>query len=186
MASYKDFLGMDLNDVMRMNAKELRSALQVLNKRANARLTALEATTRGTESPAYQARKGKRFTSAEKNLNQMRESFREVKQFLSRPSSTVGGFHKHETKTAKRLGISEDSYTRDNKRRSAFWSRYREFERNNPGVIMSRGSSEAQRVIAQILEYDIDPWDFTDDDIIGALIAQEDYYGDDLDEFYSV
>lgn len=186
MASYKDFIDMDLNDVMRMNASELRSALQVLNKRANARLTALEVTPRGTESPVYKARDGRRFTSAGKNLNQMRESFREVKQFLSRPSSTVGGFHKLEYKTAERLGISKEAYTGDNDRRSGFWARYREFERTHPAAIMSRGSAEAQRTIAQMIENDIDPWDITDEDIIDEMSAPEDYYGDDLDDFYDI
>ena len=186
MASYKDFIGMDLNDVMRMNATELRSALQVLNKRSNARLTALEGTPRGTESPAYQSRKGERFTSAGKNLNQMRESFRQAKQFLSHPSSTVKGFHKLEARTAERLGISKEAYTGDNDRRSGFWARYREFERTHPAAIMSRGSAEVQRTIAQMIENDIDPWYITDEDIIDEMSTPEYYYGDDLDEFYDI
>lgn len=187
MATVEDLINLDINAVQRMTRQELARVVSTLSSAANKRLNRLQQSPVGNLSPAYQQalKRGQRFSTAGKNVNQLRNEYKDVTQFLKRKTSTIGGWNKVRKETMSRIGGSFSNA--DEERR--FWELYRKLESSELGGVMSYGSTETQRLLRQEMTQG-----GGDDSIIANVIAKldEEYvkqqialYGEDFDGYES-
>lgn len=187
MVTIKDLINLDINAVQRMTRKELSQVVSTLSSAANKRLNRLQQSPVGDLSPAYQQalKRGQRFSVAGKNVNQLRNEYKAVTQFLKRKTSTISGWNKVRNETMTRIGGGFSNA--DEERR--FWELYRKLESSELGGVMTYGSTESQRLLRQ---------EMTQGDGDGAIIANvisrldEEYvkqqmslYGEDFDDYES-
>lgn len=107
MESVEQLLNIDPADVQKMTTKELRAAVQTLSSAANKRLSRLEQSEIDVSSPALHAvyESGRsRFSTRGKNLNQLRNEFKDVKNFLTSKTSTIKGVKGWKSKIEKKAG----------------------------------------------------------------------------------
>ena len=186
MATIKELINLDINAVQRMTRKELAQVVSSLSSAANKRLKRLQQSPVGELSPAYQQaiKRGTRFSTAGKNVNQLRNEYKAVTQFLNRRTSTISGWNKARKETITRIGGGFSNA--DEERR--FWKLYRQLESSEFGAVMSYGSTETQRLLRQEMTQG------GDESIIANMISRldEEYvkkqtalYGEDFDDYES-
>lgn len=167
MAKIEALLNLDIGDVQRMSRKELASVVSQLASAANKRLTRLELSETGTLSPAYQqaTKRAERFSVAGKNVNQLRNEYKHVAQFLKRSTSSVSGWNKVRKKTHERIGGKFKTAEQEKR----FWEAYRKLERGHYSDVMGYGSTETQRMLRR--EYDTGK---SDEEIMEAMMNRLD------------
>lgn len=162
MGKIDDILNIDINDLNRMTKKQLSDVVRRLSKTANQRIYRLEHTETGTLSPAYHhvEKRGENFGAGGKTLNQLRNEYADVKNFLKMKTSTVSGWNKVRKETYKRIGVNFEGI--DEKR---FWNLYRKLEQLDYGSVQNVGSTTVQRMLRQEMEQNSGD----DDDILNAM-----------------
>ena len=162
MGKIDDILNIDINDLNRMTKKQLLDVVRQLSKTANQRIYRLEHTKTGTLSPAYHhvEKRGEIFGVKGKTLNQLRNEYADVKNFLKMKTSTVSGWNKVRKETYNRIGT--DFAGVDEVR---FWNLYRKLEELDFGSVQNVGSTTTQRMLRQELEQNSGD----DDDILSAM-----------------
>lgn len=145
MATIKELINLDITDVQRMNRRELAAAVSTLASAANKRLKRLERSDVGELSPAYQKaqKRGQRFSVAGKNINQLRNEYKDVTQFLKLKTSTVTGWKNVRNETYSRIGGDFTSEAQEKR----FWEIYRKLESEMFGAVQAYGSTETQRLL---------------------------------------
>lgn len=187
MATIEQLMGLDIKDIQRMNKRELSVVVSTLASAANKRLVRLEKSGVGELSPAYQQvqKRGQKFSAAGKSVNQLRNEYKAVTQFLKRKTSTVKGWKKALKEMYSRIGGNFTSATQE----SLFWKAYRKIESGEYGAVMSYGSTETQRLLRkEIVKGD---W-ISIDDLIEKMIhrldaeyekQQSSLYGEEFDDY---
>ena len=162
MGKIDDLLNIDINDLNRMTKKQLLEVVRQLSKTANQRIYRLEQMKTGTLSPAYkkEEKRGENFSVKGKTLNQLRNEYADVKNFLKMKTSTVSGWNKVRKETYNRIGT--DFAGVDEVR---FWNLYRKLEELDYGSVQNVGSTTTQRMLRQELEQNSGD----DDDILSAM-----------------
>lgn len=147
MATIKQLIDLDITDVQRMNRRELAAVVSTLASTANKRLKRLELSDVGELSPAYQQaqKRGQRFSVAGKSVNQLRNEYKAVTQFLKRETSTISGWKKVRKETYSRIGGDFTSAAQEKR----FWKAYRKLASDEYGAVKSYGSTETQRLLRQ-------------------------------------
>ena len=187
MATIKQLIDLDITDVQRMNRRELAAVVSTLSSAANKRLARLERSDNGELSPAYQQaqKRGQRFSVKGKNVNQLRNEYKAVTQFLKRETSTVGGWKKVRKETYSRIGGDFASAAQEKR----FWKAYRKLASDEYGAVKSYGSTETQRLLRQEI---VQGGRRSMDDIIETMIShldeeyekqQNSLYGEDFDDY---
>lgn len=181
------YLNMSNYDVEKMTRKQLSDMVTVLNSAANKRLRRLEKTPMGTESVPYQnAMKRGGFSVKGKNINQLRNEFKAVREFMGAKTSSVKGWKKFRKETAKRIGGGFDNS--DNEMR--FWKLFRLIRQADPGAVAAAGSDTVLKELRKTMRQYPDK---TDEDILRYTLDnltkmyeenQEDVYGDE--NFFTV
>lgn len=89
--------------VQRMTEKELRAVVTRLASAANKRVRRIEQ--KGITTPATRAaeRSGGKFTAKGKNLNQLRNEYKRIKNFLRNETSTLKGYKKFAKRFERKL-----------------------------------------------------------------------------------
>lgn len=156
-------------DVQKMTRRELAKAVSALSSAANKRLQRLESIEAGMLSPAYQSQMKTgvtRFTAKDKNINQLRNEFKNVTGFLNLKTSTVSGFSKYVKNIEKHTGYGfsnaeelSDFLTLFGKLRAAV----------GRSAIQQAGSDIVQQWLRQEM---INPYNKTDMEVIQAVIAR--------------
>lgn len=133
------FKGLTANDILnidpakfnKLNRSELRQAVERLASVGNKRLKSFE---NGSASPAvnYIRAHGGKFSTRNKNINELRAEFIRAKGFLEKPTSTKGGWKKVRTETisklqAKGVNINESNF-------DTFWKVYERLKEVSPYV----------------------------------------------------
>lgn len=138
---------MDNREFMGMSRKELAKEVRRLARNANRRISNLQRLS--AESPAlrYAMDTGGKFYTANKTLNQLRAEFKRVNQFLSYKTSTVAGFKQYRVDTLNRLGLTEQTTSKELE--NNIWKAYRRIEEYSPGIVKSYGSEEMQRFVSE-------------------------------------
>ena len=115
MPSVKETLDLPLSRVMSMSKAELQRVVQQLSMESNKRIAQFKR--RGSTSPAtaYIKKHGGKFTSKDKNLEQLREEYQRAKGFLEAETSTVKGFKEWENKVATTLEKNTARYITNDK-----------------------------------------------------------------------
>ena len=185
MATIEKLINLDIGAVQRMTRRELAKVVSTLSSAANKRLNRLHQSPAGNLSPAYQQalKRGQRFSTAGKNVNQLRNEYKDVTQFLKRKTSTVSGWNKVREEPLSRIG---GSFSNADEERQ-FWELYRKLESSELGGVMSYGSTETQRLLRQEMTQGDG-----DESIIANVISRldEEYvkqqmalYGEDFDDY---
>lgn len=184
MANINELINLDINDVQKLKRSDLAKVVSQLSAAANKRVARLSQTAVGELSPAYQraALQHGKFGAAGKNINQLRNEYAAVRDFLKLKTSTVSGWKKVRKNTEKRLGSKFTSVDQENR----FWQAYRQLESDNYGAVHAVGSAEAQRLLRQEMEQN------TSEDLIDRMLDRldEEYerqqinlVGKDLDDY---
>lgn len=162
MGKIDDILNIGINDLNRMTKKQLAETVKRLAKVANQRVYGLKHIETGILSPAYHhvEKRGENFGVKGKTLNQLRNEYMDVKNFLKMKTSTVGGWNKVRKETYNRIGA--DFAGVDEVR---FWNLYRKLEQLDYGSVQNVGSTTTQRMLRQELEQTSGE----DDDILNAM-----------------
>lgn len=162
MGKTDELLNIDINDLNRMTKKQLSDVIRQLSKTANQRIYRLEQTKTGTLSPAYHhvEKRGENFGVKGKTLNQLRNEYADVKNFLKMKTSTVSGWNKVKKETYNRIGA--DFVGVDEVR---FWNLYRKLEELDYASVQNVGSTTTQRMLRQELEQNSGD----DDDILSNM-----------------
>lgn len=139
-----DILALSSRDVARMKRSELAEITSQLSAAANKRLKRLEASSMGTESPAYKkAMKRGVFSVKGKNQGQLQGEFMRLKDFFAHRSSSLTGWNELRRRAFDRIG---GSFTTEAEER-VFWAAYRRIEGTEQALIHSYGSTETQRAL---------------------------------------
>lgn len=187
MATIEQLIDLDITDVQRMNRRELAAVVSTLASAANKRLARLERSNVGELSPAYQQtqKRGQRFSVAGKNVNQLRNEYKAVTQFLKRGTSTVSGWKKVRKETYSRIGGGFTSAAQEKR----FWEAYRKLASDEYGAVKSYGSTETQRLLRQEI---VQGGRRSMDDLIKTMIdrldeeyekQQSSLYGEEFDDY---
>ena len=181
-----DILNMDWSDLNAFTAKELKQLTSRLVSAANKRVRKLEKSELGTSSPAYQtvAKRGRLFSVKGKNVNQVRNEFKLVSNFLKMKTSTVSGWKSYQKDVADKMkrasGIDINKWSNVNK--SKMWAVYRKFEELHGGEF-KKGDSD--RIIQFLMETLDKTETMTEDELLDALDSEyqtwyeEDPFDDD-------
>lgn len=151
----EELLNLSPEQLNRMGIKELKRVVSQMSSTANKRLARLENTRGGTNSPAYQqatarpytGRTGGKFGVADKNLNQLRNEYKAVKNFLGKKTSSVTGFKSYRAKVYKDIGGEIEDEETERK----FWKLYRKYEETNGGIGSTYDSKSAKRDLRKIM-----------------------------------
>lgn len=142
-------------------AKEHRNNLANITSRlvsaANKRIVRLGKSKIGQSSPSYQQAKKSlpdlRFSVRGKNWNQVRNTLKEVKEWLNYKTSTIKGWKEVRANIRENVGMDFDSEYKSKK----FWEVYRRLYESNSGLITRKGSSSRlssdriQKMLAQTI-----------------------------------
>lgn len=187
MASIEQLIDLEITDVQRMNRRELASVVSTLASAANKRLARLERSDVGELSPAYQQaqKRGQRFSVAGKSVNQLRNEYKAVTQFLKRRTSTASGWKKVRKETYSRIGGGFTSAAQEKR----FWKAYRKLASDEYGAVKSYGSTETQRLLRQEI---VQGGQRSMNDLIETMIdrldeeyekQQSSLYGEEFDDY---
>lgn len=106
MASLKDLLDIDLDDIMRMSADEARQLAREFGYKANARYTRLKKA--GITTPATEGyeRAGGRITTRGATRNELIADIFQARSFLTAQTSTKVGYRKFKQSAQQRISKS--------------------------------------------------------------------------------
>ena len=178
--SIQDIMSMDWNDLNKLSAKEMKQVTSRLVSAANKRIRRLQKTKLGTSSLAYQTveKRGRNFSVRGKNVNQVRNEFKNVRGFLNMKTSTVSGWKDDQKDVATRMksstGIDVSKWSGD--LQSKMWKVYRKFEESYGGTFRKGDSDRIQKMLIEMLD---DTETMSEDELISSL---EDKYTDLYEE----
>lgn len=186
----KDIMNIDLDTFNNLKESELRAYTSRLVSASNKRIRRLVES--GYNSPALQGLgKDKKFSTIlpkdvnkENRVNKLRHIFSEVRRFLTRETSTIGGFKDYSERTMDRIA-SELRMTKDDLKSKLDVNRLFELHHKaqDKGLISSyrhsAGSLQGRDVIAEIL---IDNPNADNDTIINWLEEQYEDLNADQEE----
>lgn len=149
-SSIKDLLAMENSDFMRMSTKELKQAVQIMASAGNKRLVRFQR--RGETTPATRAvyDSGGKFSTAGKNINQLRAEYSRVRSFLSSPTGTSAGWNKVVRNTIKSLksnyniNITHDQF-------NSFWKLYDQLSEIDPTIKIAQFKYDVLRDISETM-----------------------------------
>lgn len=169
--------GLSIDDIMNLDPQELskltRSELAKITSRlvsaSNKRIRRLAKTELGQSSPAYIGRKGKPFSVKGKGVNELRNEFKNLKNFLGYKTSTAKGWKEVRLDVEKRLGGSLDKTTS-----KKFWETYRRLQETNAGAILDKKhrkqtrntSDRIQKKLYNVMKKD---WNISMDDALDIM-----------------
>lgn len=138
----KEILGLEPEQLMRMNRKELATVTSLLSRGANKRMQRLEA--KQLDTPALQGleRSGGRFSTRGKNLNELRSEFYRVSHFLNAKTSTITGAKRVHKEIEERIGGSLTP-----NQMKEFWHTYRKLKELEPAALADYGSEQMQQYL---------------------------------------
>lgn len=167
--SIESILAMDFNELQKLQRKDFARVTSRLVSAVNKRLKRLETSPEGQQSPAYISRMeaGGKLSVRNKNLNELRETFREAKEFLNKKTSSRRGWAGVKKATTERITPEikkykttySDKYTEKQvtKRISQglntayksrkFWETYRRLEETGVHLGIGDGSERIQKEV---------------------------------------
>lgn len=126
-----------LSKIMSMSRADLSKAVRVLASAGNKRIARMKKQNITTPATVYIKKHGGKFSTAGKNIYELREEFQRAKQFLESETSTIKGYRQWETKVAdtlmKNTGIDYNSLTEVQKRK--FWKTYAKLSEIDPSNV---------------------------------------------------
>lgn len=128
----KQLVSLDIETFDKLSKPELRSVVARLSSTANKRLSGLKKRNQYTPAVMSAEKSGGKFTTAGKNLNQLREEYIRVRNFLNSKTSTISGWKQTQQSTIsalKKQGINVSINDFDK-----LWKAYEELKEMSPEV----------------------------------------------------
>lgn len=140
-------LNIDPSELNKMNRRQLSAITSRLVSAANKRIRRLQNDPYGSVSPSLQRikQRGGQFSVKGKNLQALRNEFKQIKQFMGMKTSTLEGWKKTRKYVSEKLG---GELTPD--QTSKFWKVYHDLESNEGGLLeIIKDSEMIQKMLHQ-------------------------------------
>lgn len=143
----QDILNLTWEQLGKMNRRELAKTTSILVSSANKRIRRLEKSEYGKYSPAYKniSSKGRLFSVKGKDLNQLRNEYANVSEFLKMKTSSLSGWREVRKRIEREIGVM------DSKQSKRFWEAYRRLQETNNIVDKSHRSNLTSDRIQRML-----------------------------------
>lgn len=173
----EELLKMDIDDVQKLNRKELAKVVSQMGSAANKRLKRFSA--RGTQTPATQGliRSGGKISVAGKNLNQLRAEYVRAKTFLNAKTSTRKGYTQVQKQFEQRIGGALNP-----EETKKFWSAYNKLSELEPNFLRIYGSDRMQQYLRDEV---VQNPDYNADDVVGKGSKQLQQAYEDIEREYN-
>lgn len=174
---------LEYDDILKLNEKELRKALNTAVSAANKRIKRLEES--GVSSGALENLKSNRtqqyFSSKDKDYKQLRAELMRARNFLRAKSSTLRGAKKIEKEIGKRINFDYSSMNK--KQKNTFWESYNEIKKMYPNLAY-QDSEKLQREVVKMYRKNTN---IKTDDLISKTsdYILKKYYGTTEDDILS-
>ena len=202
----EEIINLDIEDIQKLNAKQLQRLTTQIVSTANKRVKALQSA--GLEDSLILTQMkdfSGRFSSkieGKNKLNRLRNTFSNVRNFLLAETSTVRGYKKYNRETAERIAGNKNMrdpeardfvkrYESDIELRRDFWRIYNRLKETYPDKFSGKGASERiqKLIISQMQSM---PFSSTDEiyesmeDILNNDSEPEYEYDPELSDFFDV
>lgn len=194
MASLKDLLDIDLDDIMRMSADEARQLARDFGYKANARYTRLKKA--GITTPATEGyeRAGGRITTRGATRNELIADIFQARSFLTSQTSTKVGYRKFKQsaqqrirESAREMGYDLEDEDLSEAQMKKLWSAYRKVN-ELPGA-SAFTSDQIHGILYEQIASAPDKRRITPNKLVeDAIVNLGSYYSnreDDYDDYYS-
>ena len=202
----EEIINLDIEDIQKLNAKQLQRLTTQIVSTANKRVKALQSA--GLEDSLILTQMkdfSGRFSSkieGKNKLNRLRNTFSNVRNFLLAETSTVRGYKKYNRETAERIAGNKNMrdpeardfvkrYESDIELRRDFWRIYNRLKETYPDKFSGKGASERiQKLIRSQMQSM--PFSSTDEiyesmeDILNNDSEPEYEYDPELSDFFDV
>ena len=154
--SIQDIMSMDWNDLNKLSTKEMKQVTSRLISAANKRVRRLQKMELGTSSLAYQTveERGRNFSVRGKDVNQVRNEFKNVRNFLNMKTSTAKGWKEYQSKVRqnvkKTTGIDISKWDIETQRK--MWKVFRKFSEMNKGTFQKGDSDRIQKMLVEMID----------------------------------
>lgn len=138
----KEALSLEPEQIMKLKKDELKKVVSTMASAANKRIKNLNKNNLSTPSLDSVNRSGGKFTTRNKNINQLRSEYSRVSAFLNAKTSTVKGAKKVIKDIEKRIGGHLKPHEMKN-----LWEAYRRIEELDPNFLKMYGSSQMQQYL---------------------------------------
>ena len=180
-----DILRISIEDVAKMNTKQLKAITQKLNKVANERIKNIKVKNVSSKAVEYINKNGGAFSTKGKNLNELRAEFKRVRGFLNSKTSTLRGI-KQVKKTFEHL--IGGSLTKEQE--GKLWETYNKLNELNPHFMSQYGSKQALQMlhseITQNEDISVDELIKKGNDEIQAMYDDMESDFNDMGEFFTL
>lgn len=149
---------MDLSweDINALSDVDLKKITSRLVSASNKRIKRLSKAVRGKSSFAYQSveERGRKFSVRGKDVNQVRQEFKNAKNFLQMKTSTVTGWNKYRKEMEERTGYATNGESLNWKDATwkKYWKVYRRFEESHGGTFKKGDSDRIQKMLTEIMD----------------------------------
>ena len=202
----KEIINLDIEDIQKLNTKQLQRLTTQIVSTANKRVKALQSA--GLEDALILTQMkdfSGRFSSkieGKNKLNRLRNTFSNVRNFLLAETSTVRGYKKYNRETAERIAGNKnmrdpeardfvERYESDIELRRDFWRIYNRLKETYPDKFSGKGASERiQKLIRSQMQSM--PFSSTDEiyesmeDILNNDSEPEFEYDPELSDFFDL
>ena len=202
----EEIINLDIEDIQKLNTKQLQRLTTQIVSTANKRVKALQSA--GLEDSLILTQMkdfSGRFSSkieGKNKLNRLRNTFSNVRNFLLAETSTVRGYKKYNRETAERIAGNKNMrdpeardfvkrYESDIELRRDFWRIYNRLKENYPDKFSGKGASERiQKLIRSQIQSM--PFSSTDEiyesmeDILNNDSEPEYEYDPELSDFFDL
>ena len=149
-------LEMPWEEINKLTKEDLKQITSRLVSAANKRIRRLEKIPTGKSSFAYQKieERGRLFSVRGKNVNELKNEFKNVSNFMRYKTSTVRGWKQYRSKMESRVSdvTYGESQQWSEKTWSKFWKVYRKSEELHGGSYGKGDSDKIQKKLYQIFE----------------------------------
>ena len=146
----------ELNSIAKNSPKDFKTITSRLVSASNKRLKRLTETKLGEYAPAYASvrARGSKFSVRNKDINQLRNEFKNAKHFLQMKTSTKTGWNRYRTLMEIRTGqfTGGESLNWSGKTWSKYWEIYRKFQEIHGGTFKKGDSERIQQLLTEIMD----------------------------------
>ena len=156
--SIQDVMNMSWDEINKLNSKDLKQLTSRLVSASNKRIRALQKADPQKVLFSYALSKakhmGRQFSIRGKDVKQIKQEFRLMKDFLNMKTSTVTGAKKHTLSMKIRTHAITDSESLNWSSRTweKYWEVYRRFEENHHGTFKKGDSDRIQQLLTEIMK----------------------------------
>ena len=156
--SIQDVMNIGWDEINKLNPKDLKQLTSRLVSASNKRIRALQKADAQKVMFSFALQKsekmGRQFSIRGKDVNQIKQEFRLMKDFLSMQTSTVKGAKSYTRSVMERTGqyTEGESLNWSNRTWKKYWKTYRMFDETHHGTYKKGDSDRIQQMLTEIMD----------------------------------